>query len=78
MTEAIQIADFHLEELFALVTGDIIELPGLMAGIDPEESVVAMVTDTTEKTVTLRLTWNGVWLATRTIRASKAGPVWEN
>ena len=77
MTAAVQIADFHLEELFSLTQGDIIELPGLMAGIDPDESVVAMVAEATDKTVTLRLSWHGVWLATRTIKATKNGPEWE-
>lgn len=78
MTEVVRIEQFNLEELFALVTGDIIELPGIMVGIDPDESVTAMVSETTNKTVTLRLTWHGIWLATRTIRATKQGPVWEN
>lgn len=78
MTTAVSIEQFNLEELFALTKGDIIELPGFMTGIDPEESVLAMVSEMGKKTVTLRLTWNGVWLATRTIKATKTGPVWEN
>jgi hypothetical protein len=78
MTQSVSIEAFHLEQLFALSKGDIIELPGLMAGIDPEESVVAMVTEINEHEVTLRLTYNGVWLATRTLKATKSGIQWEN
>jgi hypothetical protein len=77
MTTEVPVNEFHLEQLFSLDKGDIIELPGLMVGLDPEESVVAMVSEVTPKTVTLRLTWHGVWLSTRTIRSSKTGPVWE-
>lgn len=78
MTEAVALEDFHLETLFSLSLGDMVELPSLMGGLSPSESVMAMVSEVTEKEVTLRLTWQGVWLATRTLRATKDGPVWEN
>jgi hypothetical protein len=67
------------ETLLALRKGDVIEVPGLLPGLDPEEPVLAQVAEKEKGYSTFRFTYNGVWLgnAKLFIGNDKRGPQWQ-
>jgi hypothetical protein len=59
---------FDLKELHALHEGDVIEVPPMVPGVDPEEAVVGLVTQNTAANLSLRFLYRGVWIGNATLK----------
>jgi hypothetical protein len=64
------------ETLLGLKKGDVIEVPGLLPGLDPDEPVLVQVTDKDKNQSVFRFTYNGVFLANARLFRAKEGPKW--
>jgi hypothetical protein len=60
----VALAEFDLAQLRDLHVGDVIEVPPLLSGLDPDEAVVGMVSAVDGESISLRFTYHGVWIGT--------------